>query len=154
MTRFQFVDDHQATFEVKRMCEVLEVGRSSFYAWQAAAPARAKRAAADAELAGRIKAVQAEDRSYGAPRVTAELNDGAQPQDKVNHKRVARVMREQHLPGVKLRRRVRRRSRSPPTARHRTCCNGTSTPTHRTASTSVTSPTCRWPAARTSTSRP
>lgn len=107
MTRFQFVDDHQTTFEVKRMCEVLEVGRSSFYAWQSAAPSRAERAAADAELAERIKAVQAEDRSYGAPRVTAELNEDKPEGDRVNHKRVARVMREHKLPGIRLRRRVR-----------------------------------------------
>lgn len=107
MTRFQFVDDHQDAFEVKRMCEVLEVGRSSFYAWQKGKPLREQRAQEDAELAERIKAIQAEDKSYGAPRVTAELNDGAEPEDKVNHKRVARVMREQHLPGLRLRRRVR-----------------------------------------------
>jgi transposase InsO family protein len=107
VTRFQFVDDHQTTFEVKRMCQVLDVKRSSFYAWLAAEPARQARAAADAELADQIRVVQAEDRTYGAPRVTAELNDGAKPEDKVNHKRVARVMREQNLPGLRLRRRVR-----------------------------------------------
>ena len=107
MTRFQFVDDHQHAFEVKRMCQVLDVTRSSFYAWQAAKPVREQRAKDDVELAERILAVQAEDRSYGAPRVTAELNDNAAPEDKVNHKRVARVMREKHLPGLRLRRRVR-----------------------------------------------
>ena len=41
MNRFQFVADHQDTFEVKRLCEVVEINRSSFYAWQAAAPTRA-----------------------------------------------------------------------------------------------------------------
>ncbi len=111
MSRFQFVADHRDTFEVKRLCQSVEVSRSSFYAWQRAAPARAERAAADAALAEQIKVVQdpkqGGDRAYGAPRVTAELNDGAAPQDRVNHKRVARVMREHHLPGIRLRRRVR-----------------------------------------------
>jgi transposase InsO family protein len=107
VTRFQFVDDHQTTFEVKRMCQVMDVKRSSFYAWQAAKPLREARATADAELADKIRAVQAEDRSYGAPRVTAELNDNVPTDKRVNHKRVARVMREQHLPGLRLRRRVR-----------------------------------------------
>ena len=37
MNRFQFVADHQDTFEVKRLCEIVEINRSSFYAWQAAA---------------------------------------------------------------------------------------------------------------------
>ncbi len=80
MSRFQFVSDHRDAFEVKRLCEVIEVNRSSFYAWDDAAPARAKRAAADGELAARIRAVQdpahGGDKAYGAPRVTAELNDG------------------------------------------------------------------------------
>ncbi len=107
MSRFQFVADHRDTFEVKRLCQTVEVSRSSFYAWERAAPARAERVASDAALAEQIKAVQAQDRAYGAPRVTAELNDGATPEERVNHKRVARVMREHHLPGLRLRRRVR-----------------------------------------------
>jgi transposase len=37
VSRFQFVADHQDTFEVKRLCEVIEVNRSSFYAWVNAA---------------------------------------------------------------------------------------------------------------------
>ncbi len=107
MSRFQFVADHRDTFEVKRLCQTVEISRSSFYAWDKAAEARAERAAADAALAEQIRAVQKQDRAYGAPRVTAELNDGAAPQERVNHKRVARVMREHHLPGLRLRRRVR-----------------------------------------------
>lgn len=111
MSRFQFVADHRDTFEVKRLCEVVEVNRSSFYAWEAAAPARAERAGADEALADRIRVVQdpaaGGDRAYGAPRVTAELNDGAAPAERVNHKRVARVMAEHGLAGIRLRRRVR-----------------------------------------------
>ncbi len=110
MTRFQFVADHRNAFEVKRMCQLVEIPRGSFYAWEAAAEARAARAAADEELAGRIGAVHATEpgnRAYGAPRVTAELNDGAEPQDRVNHKRVARVMAEHGIAGIRLRRRVR-----------------------------------------------
>lgn len=107
MSRFQFVADHRDTFEVKRLCEVIEVNRSSFYAWDAAAPTRAARAAADEELADRVRAVQAQDKAYGAPRVTAELNDGAPAQKRVNHKRVARVMAERGLAGIRLRRKAR-----------------------------------------------
>ncbi|MBD7982941.1 IS3 family transposase, partial [Oerskovia sp. Sa2CUA9] len=107
MSRFQFVADHLATFEVKRLCEVIEVSRSSFYAWRKAAPARHARAESDAELAARIKAAHAKDKACGAPRITAELNDGAPPAERVNHKRVARVMREHVIAGIRLRRRVR-----------------------------------------------
>ena len=111
MSRFQFVADHRNAFEVKRLCSTVEVSRSSFYAWERAAPGRAERAARDTALAEQIKSVQdpnrGGDRAYGAPRVTAELNDGVVPAERVNHKRVARVMRTHHLPGLRLRRRVR-----------------------------------------------
>lgn len=94
MNRFQFVADHQTTYQVKRLCQVLELSRSSFYAWQKAGPARQQRAEDDALLAARIRAVQdpkaGGDRAYGAPWVTVELNDGAAREDRVNHKRVAR----------------------------------------------------------------
>ena len=50
MSRFQFVADHSDTYEVKRLCRLLEVSRSSYYAWRAGAPARQRRAAADAAL--------------------------------------------------------------------------------------------------------
>ena len=33
MIRFRFVQDHQTDLPVKRMCELVEVPRSSFYAW-------------------------------------------------------------------------------------------------------------------------
>lgn len=107
MSRFQFVADHQGTFEVKRLCELVEVERSSYYAWKAGAPARQARAAADAELAGKIQAIHAQDNTVGAPRVTAELNDTVAAQERVNHKRVARVMREHGIRGYQKRRRVR-----------------------------------------------
>jgi transposase InsO family protein len=107
VSRFQFVADHRDTFEVKRLCEAIEINRSSFYAWDAAAPARAERAAADEELAERIRVVHEADKAYGAPRVTAELNDGAPPESRVNHKRVARVMAKHGIAGIRLRRRVR-----------------------------------------------
>jgi transposase InsO family protein len=107
VSRFQFVADHRDTFEVKRLCEVIEVNRSSFYAWDAADPARAQRSAADEQLAERIRVVHQDDKAYGAPRITAELNDGAPPQKRVNHKRVARLMAEHGIAGIKLRRRVR-----------------------------------------------
>ncbi len=111
MNRFQFVEDHKDAWGVKRLCEVIEIARSSFYAWLAAAPGRAARQAEDAALAERIRVLQdpalGGDRASGAPRITADLNEGAAADGRVNHKRVARVMREHGLAGVRLRRRVR-----------------------------------------------
>jgi len=107
VSRFQFVADHRDTFKVKQLCETVEINRSSYYAWEQAAVGRAERAAADAALAERIKAVHDEDKTYGAPRVTADLNDAKPDEERVNHKRVARVMKTNGIAGVKLRRRVR-----------------------------------------------
>lgn len=107
MSRFQFLADNSAAFEVKRLCALVEIERSSYYAWLNAAPARAERARADAELATRIRAVHAEDDTQGAPRITAELNDNAPAGERVNHKRVARVMRLEGIRGYAKKRRVR-----------------------------------------------
>lgn len=107
MSRFQFVADHRHAFEVKRLCEIVEIARSSFYAWLDAQPARAARQAADADLAKRIRTIHTQDRALGAPRITAELNDGVPPGGRINHKRVARVMRVHGIAGLRLRRRVR-----------------------------------------------
>jgi transposase InsO family protein len=55
-------------------------------------------------FAVRIRAVQAaNDGTYGAPRITAELQDDGVL---VNHKKVARVMRRYRIQGLRLRRRV------------------------------------------------
>ncbi|MFB9855206.1 IS3 family transposase, partial [Micromonospora andamanensis] len=105
VNRFQFVADHQQRYGVKRLCQIIGVSRSSFYYWRSAAEARAARQAADAALAGRIRAVHAEhDGTYGAPRITAELRDAGLA---VNRKRVARVMRRFGVQGLRLRRRTR-----------------------------------------------
>lgn len=116
MNRFQFVDDHRDFYEVKRLCEVLTINRSSYYAWRAAAPARRQRLLDDAALGARIKAVFTDENGcYGAKRVTAAINtdpadsvagDADNP-SRVNHKRVARLIRQMGLFGYTKKRRVR-----------------------------------------------
>ncbi|MFF8911392.1 IS3 family transposase [Streptomyces olivaceoviridis] len=103
--RFQFVADHQRRYGVKRLCTILGIARSSFYYWCRTAADRAARQAADALLAARIRAVHREsDGTYGVPRITAELRGNS---ERINHKRIARVMRSIGLAGVRLRRRHR-----------------------------------------------
>ncbi|MFG2007440.1 IS3 family transposase [Spirillospora sp. NPDC048911] len=105
VNRFEFVEDHKHAFGVKRLCRVLGVARSSFYRWLAAAPTRLARRKADDVLAAKIREIhQAEDGTYGSPRVTAELHEQGV---RVNHKRVARVMRERGIVGLHLRKKVR-----------------------------------------------
>ncbi|GAA2338625.1 hypothetical protein GCM10010431_72530 [Streptomyces kunmingensis] len=105
MNRFQCVADHQRRFGVKRLCTILNVARSSFYYWRRTAGARAARQTDDAKLAARIRAVHRDsDGTYGVPRITAELRDAGEV---VNHKRVARIMRQVGLAGLRLRRKHR-----------------------------------------------
>ena len=152
VNRFQFVADHPATFEVKRLCELVEIERSSYYAWQAAAPARRSGPRPTPQLAERIRAVHEDDNTCGAPRITAELNDGTAAGERVNHKRVARVMREHGI------RRLLDAAPGPhhdPRARGaegaRPAQAGLHRRRRRTSATSATSPTCRWPTGRTCT---
>ncbi|WP_416237319.1 IS3 family transposase, partial [Streptomyces marinisediminis] len=102
-SRFQFVEDHHRAWGVKRLCLVLEIARSSFYKWRAGRAVRAAREQADVALAERIRAVHAEwDGTYGRPRITAELREDG---ERVNHKRVGRVMRKYGIAGLRLRKR-------------------------------------------------
>lgn len=104
MSRFRFVSEHRHAYGVKRLCRVLEVSRSGFYAWESRPPSA--RAVRDAEL-GRliVKVHQRSRRTYGAPRVHAELRRLNQ---RCSRKRVARLMRDAGLVGVHARRRWRR----------------------------------------------
>ncbi|MFI1953437.1 IS3 family transposase [Streptomyces xinghaiensis] len=105
MNRFQFVDDHRDAYEVKRLCEVLGLNRSSYYKWLSGRQARAARQYGDRVLAERIRSVHGESGgAYGSPRVTAELR---QKGLRINERRVARVMRMFSITGIRLRRRVR-----------------------------------------------
>ena len=91
---------NQAKVAVHRMCRVLQVSPSGYYAWLDRAPS--KRSIDDAVLVERIRAIHAEsDATYGMPRVRAELIDQGV---KVNGKRVARLMRANAIRGVSRRR--------------------------------------------------
>jgi transposase InsO family protein len=94
------------------LCRVLGVSRAGYYAW-ARGPAR-RRAAADADLTGRIWAIHGASRgTYGTPRVHAQLRSFG---IRVGRKRVARLMRDAGLVGVHRRRRRRPTPRPAPRA--------------------------------------
>jgi len=90
------VKANQANYRVATMCRVLEVSRSGYYAWLMREPSA--RDKANAALLKVIKDIHQEsDKTYGAPRIHAELEDRG-PQASLN--RVARVMREAGIQGV------------------------------------------------------
>jgi transposase InsO family protein len=104
VSRFRFVSEHRDAYGVKRLCRVLEVSRSGFYAWVDRPPSL--RSVRDAALSGLIAELhQRSRRTYGAPRVHAELRRLDQ---RCSRKRVARLMRDAGLAGAHARRRWRR----------------------------------------------
>ncbi|WP_108934770.1 IS3 family transposase [Streptomyces ardesiacus] len=103
--RWDFISDHRAAFGVQRICRVLGVSRSGYYQQQATAQARAARQAEQAAAVAEIRQIHAEHHgAYGAPRIHAELRARGR---KVNRKRVARLMRVNHIVGRHLRRKKR-----------------------------------------------
>jgi transposase InsO family protein len=96
------VRDHEA-LGIAWLCRVLGVDRKRFYRWRRDHDEFQRRAAADQQVADLIARIHTESGgTYGAARITAALRrEGL----RINHKRVARIMREQGLRGVTRRRR-------------------------------------------------
>ena len=104
MTRYRWVAARRAEgFPTALCCRVARVSRQAFYGWRArcAAPL-AGRERAEAALVAEIREIHAASRgAYGSPRVTAELRSRGH---RVNHKRVARLMRAHQIAGIRPRR--------------------------------------------------
>jgi len=91
--KFQFIADHRQEFPVRRMCRVLGVSASGFYAWRQRRPSARKMA--NDKLLSQIKQVHAESRgTYGSPRVHAVL---VQQGVTCGRHRLARLMQQQGL---------------------------------------------------------
>jgi putative transposase len=86
-------------YPIATMCRVLEVSTSGYYAWLKRPPsAHARR---DEELSKQIGEIHdASRKTYGVPRVHAELKEGG---EHVARKRVARLMREAGRQGASRR---------------------------------------------------
>lgn len=87
--KYQFVRDHSGRYPVRRMCRVLGVSDSAYYAWWGRPESR--RVREDRRLLVEIKAIHSAKReTYGSPRVHAELKAQGL---RLGEKRVARLMR-------------------------------------------------------------
>ena len=70
--KYAFMAAHEQEFSLKRMCRVLRVSRSGYYAWKRRTPSKRERA--NQELLVQIQAAyQLSRRTYGSPRVHAYL---------------------------------------------------------------------------------
>jgi transposase InsO family protein len=101
--RYQFIQDHQDEFPVQRMCSVLGVSPSGYYAWQTRPVS--PRVQANETLLPEIQTIHNRSRkTYGSPRVHAELQAcGFQ----VGKNRVARLMRIENLRGQRKKKQPR-----------------------------------------------
>lgn len=94
---YAFMYLHSAEFSIARMAKVLEVSVSGYYKWytrqhQEASPKEIEDAALTAEI---LRIFRESRGSFGYRKITAILNKGCK--EPVNHKRVARIMREYGL---------------------------------------------------------
>jgi putative transposase len=86
--KYQFVVEHQHEYPITRMCEVLEVSVSGYYAWCRRPVSTHQRE--DAKLAAEIQTIFLENRQvYGSPRIHAALQTHGV---RCGRKRVVRLM--------------------------------------------------------------
>jgi transposase InsO family protein len=96
--KYTFIAAHTEQFPVQRMCRVLGVGRSGYYAWQRRSPN--SRAQANQALVELIRAEhQASRKTYGSPRIQMALQRKGVA---CGRHRVARLM---HQHGIYVQRR-------------------------------------------------
>ena len=106
---YAFVEREKAAYPVVRLCRVLGVSPSGYYAWRKRPPST--RAREDAVLTERIVQIhQASRGTYGAPRIHADL---AATGTRCGRKRVARLMRRADVVGCHRRSHVVTTQREP-----------------------------------------
>ncbi|MBZ5877853.1 IS3 family transposase [Chromohalobacter israelensis] len=93
--KYAFIHQHRQAFSIQRMCRVLGVARSGYYAWRQRggepSPRRLQQAVLDQRVA---QAYQRRKGRSGAPRLALDLVDNGQA---VNRKTVAASLRRQGL---------------------------------------------------------
>jgi len=93
--RYQFIRDHRQEFRIRKMCEVLGVSASGYYAWMDRP--ESCRSRANRELLMQIRLIHRRSReTYGSPRVTEELHDRGVS---CGENRVAELMRRHGIRG-------------------------------------------------------
>ena len=91
--RFRLIDAAKEEFPVQRLCEVLGVSQSGYFAWSGRPACRRQRE--DMVLLAHLRSAFAlSNGTYGSPRMTRELQDDGL---KVGRRRTARLMRENGL---------------------------------------------------------
>jgi putative transposase len=94
--RYRFISDHREIFRVGRMCNILDVSRSGYYAWLKRPESLRKKE--NRKLAIQIKVIHGKKRKiYGSPRIHKELNENGV---KCSRNRVARIMKQEGIRAI------------------------------------------------------
>ncbi len=97
--RFSFIEEQKAVFSINLMCKVLCVTRSGFYAWRGREESEHSRR--DRQLTVKVRAFHEASRgTYGSPRIHKDLEEDGEA---VGRKRVARIMEQEGLTGLRPR---------------------------------------------------
>lgn len=101
--KFAFIHVHRRQFPVRRLCQVLEVSPSGYYAWRKRPPSRRERD--NQQLLEKIRSIHVKSRkTYGSPRVHAQLRKQGV---RCSRKRVAGLMRRHQIWAELPKKRVR-----------------------------------------------
>jgi putative transposase len=100
--KYAFIEEQRTQHRVRRLCEMLEVSPAGFYEWRGR-PRSARSVADEALHAHIIRLHGASHRTYGRPRIHADLRDEGV---RVGAKRVARLMQKGGIQGIRPRRYV------------------------------------------------
>jgi len=96
--KYKFIKEHRNEFDIARMCRLLGVNRSSYYAWFNRA--ESKRSKENKQLTKKINEIYFKNKGrYGSPKIRYILNSqGA----KYGHNRIARLMRQTGLKSITI----------------------------------------------------
>lgn len=133
--RFALIDEAKAAFPVHRLCSVLGVSQSGYFAWKDRPASHRQRE--DMVLLAHVRSAFAlSNGTYGSPRVTRDLQDSGLV---VGRRRTARLMRENGL-SARQKRRFNRTTDSHHGRSPRTCSIRTSRRHDRTRNGAPISP--------------
>lgn len=92
---YPFIEKHCKTFPVVKMADIFEIHRSDYYAWKNHSLKRDRRQKEEIRIVNKIADIQKKSKnSFGPPKMTDKLNSEV---EKINHKKVSRLMRENDL---------------------------------------------------------
>lgn len=104
--RYRFIDAQKAYHQIGRLCCLMQVSRSGYYAWAGRGISRKQRH--DMVLLAHIKSeFESSHHSYGRPRMVEELKAKG---FSVSHTRIGRLMRENGIAAIRCRKKQYKRS--------------------------------------------